>query len=401
MSNPDVALKGLAPQREFFAAATSSAPEQSDKLWPIIWSAGGLCWLAIAIVGLLWSWPVSGTTSNGDYIVTNGARTLHHALLFLVSACAYRFSLGLGWPTPYRARLRVVIVHILIALLVVRIAPYILALSSAIVDNRWSHLSEDVDSWLPFQPSMMQWVGLLRFWMPTYVLGLIAVALVYTARQYHRESIRLAHVSAEVANLRMAMLSAQLHPHFLFNALHAISELISQSPEQAITMVARLGDFLRVALESTKRPWIRVEAEFAGLEAYLAVQQTRFRDRLEVHMSVDPAALKILMPALLLQPIVENAIEHGRCGSAGTLVVGISVRCEAQRLIVVVTNSTPQLPGLLARSAFGDGLRNVDARLRAAYGNGATMSISPDSIRGTRAELTMPATEAVTEAQRT
>jgi hypothetical protein len=401
MNSPDASLKGLVPQREFFAAAKSSVSEQSDKLWPIIWSAGGLCWLAIAIVGLLWSWPVSGTTANGDYIVTNGARTVHHALLFLVSACAYRFTLGLGWPTPFRARLRVVIVHILFALLVVRIAPYILVLSSALVDNRWSYINEDIDSWLPFQPSLMQWLGLLRFWMPTYVLGLIAVALVYTARQYHRESIRLAHVSAEVANLRMAMLSAQLHPHFLFNALHAISELISQSPDQAITMVARLGDFLRVALESTKRPWTRVEAEFAGLEAYLAVQQTRFRDRLEVHMSVDPATLKILMPALLLQPIVENAIEHGRCGSAGALIVGISVHCEAQRLIVVVTNSTPQLPGLLARSSFGDGLRNVDARLRAAYGDGAAMTISPDSVRGTRAELNMPALETVTETIRT
>ncbi len=154
----------------------------------------------------------------------------------------------------------------------------------------------------------------------------------------------------------------------MFNALHAISELISESPGQATTMIARLGDFLRIALESTKRPWIRVESEVIGLDAYLAVQQTRFRDQLSVTLLVDPFAKNTLMPALLLQPIVENAIEHGRCGAAGSLSVNVNIRRQHERLLVEVTNSTPQLIVPLARAAFGDGLRNVEARLHAAYG---------------------------------
>jgi LytS/YehU family sensor histidine kinase len=162
-------------------------------------------------------------------------------------------------------------------------------------------------------------------------------------------------------------------------------------------MLARLGDFLRIALESTKRPWVRVEAEVIGLDAYLAVQQTRFRDRLSVALLVDPAAMNTLMPALLLQPIVENAIEHGRGASPGTLAVSVHIRREQDRLIVEVINSTPQLVAPLARVIFGDGLRNVEARLRAAFGDRASVSVGPHPGSGTRALLDMPAKVALAE----
>lgn len=369
----------------------NSARERSD-LWPIIWTAGGGCWLVIAALGLLWSWPSSGTTlQNGDYVVSSAARFIHYNLLFLLSACAYRIGLGTRWPRERSRQLRIVGLNIALALLVSRLSPIILGMIEVIIDDRWSTLREDVAPLLPFHLGWMSWVGLLRFWAVPYLLGLVVVALVYTARQYHHESMRLVRLSAEVANLRMAMLSAQLHPHFLFNALHAISELINESPAQATTMVARLGDFLRIALESTKRPWIRVESEVIGLDAYLAVQQTRFRDQLSVTLRVDPSAMDSLMPALLLQPIVENAIEHGRCGAASSLSVNVNIRRERERLVIEVNNSTPQLIAPLARSAFGDGLRNVEARLHAAFGDGASVKVGPDAEGGTRALLDMPA----------
>jgi two-component system LytT family sensor kinase len=382
-----------------YAAPKRIDPEEpADSLWPIIWTAGGLCWLSIAILGLLWSWPSSGTTTpSGDYVVSSTARLVHHVLLFLVSACAYRVALGQGWPIERHARVRVVAVHVALALLVARISPLLLTVTEVLIDRRWSNFRTDIESWLPFQMGAMQWVGLLRFWVVPYVLGLITVAWVHTARKYHRETVRLARLSTEVANLRMAMLSAQLHPHFLFNALHAISELINESPAQATTMVARLGDFLRIALESTKRPWLRVEAEVIGLDAYLAVQQTRFRDRLSVELHVDPAALNTMMPALLLQPIVENAIEHGRCGAAGKLTVKVGIRRDQTRLLIEVTNSTPRLAGPLARSSFGGGLRNVESRLRAAFGDDASVVVGPDATRGTRATLDMPGNVALSD----
>jgi Histidine kinase len=394
-------VQEAALQRGIFArrAHKTSAVRGGRGLWPIIWVAGGLCWLAIAILALLWSWPDSGTTmKNGDYIVTSTARLMHHALLFLMSACAYRIGLDRLWPADRRAQLRFIALNLVLAIVIVRLSPLLLGVCAILVDARWSHLTEDLTPWLPFHLTMMQWIGLLRYWMPPYLLGLIAVALVYTVRQYHRESMRLARLSSEVANLRMGMLSAQLHPHFLFNALHAISELISESPAQATTMVARLGDFLRIALESTNRPWVRVEAEVAGLDAYLAVQQTRFRDRLVVQLSLDPAAVNVQIPALLLQPIVENAIEHGRSGPASTLIVEVLIRREQNRLIVRVINSTPRLIAPLSRDSFGNGLRNVEARLRAAFGDDASLTIGPDATCGTRAVLNMPAAVATADA---
>jgi two-component system LytT family sensor kinase len=388
MLESDLALSPSNPS-SMVAFGRPAAPPNSE-LWPIIWSAGGLCWLAIAILGLLWAWPTSGTTQNGDYIVSSTARIVHYGLLFLMSACAYRLGLGQGWPRERIRRARVLVLHLALALLVARLSPLLLVLVDAVVDVRWSYLRGDIDGWLPFQPTWMQWVGLLRFWMVPYVLGLIAVALVYTARQYHRESMRLVRLSAEVANLRMSMLSAQLHPHFLFNALHAISQLINESPAQATTMVARLGDFLRIALESAKRAWIRVEEEVLGLDAYLAVQQTRFGDRLSVTFSVDPAAMSTFIPALLLQPIVENAIEHGLSDPGESLAVTMRISRTQDRLIVIVTNSAPQLTETLMPAAFGNGLRNVNARLFAAYGDDGGFSVGPDPVRGTRAELNLP-----------
>jgi LytS/YehU family sensor histidine kinase len=191
----------------------------------------------------------------------------------------------------------------------------------------------------------------------------------------------------------MAMLSAQLQPHFLFNALHAISVLIDESPRQASAMVARLGDFLRHALESSHWPWVDVATELAGLEAYLAVQQTRFSDALSIAIDASPEALGACVPALLLQPLAENAIEHGRDDSGSVLHVRVAVSVIAERLCIAVTNSMPQLPTDLSPADFGHGLSNVNLRLRAAYGADAHLTIGPDPQGGTTAFLDLPLRE--------
>lgn len=108
-------------------------------------------------------------------------------------------------------------------------------------------------------------------------------------------------------------------------------------------------------------------------------------------MEVEPGAQTLIIPALLLQPLVENAIEHGRCSFEGLVAVSVKVRQVQGRLVVCIANSTPRLPGPLARSAYVDGLSNVDGRLRAAYGERASLTIGPDSLHGTCAELNMPA----------
>jgi signal transduction histidine kinase len=371
------------------AARSSRSATINSGLWTIIFTAGGLCWLCVAAIAILWFLPVSGTVQNGEYVVSSQARLLHHLLLFLLAAPAYRIGIGLGWPAAAWPRVRVVVVNVILALLVVRVTPIVLLISSNLVDAS-DNFKYGMWVWRPFNASAMQWMLLFRLWLPPYVLGLVVVALVATSRRSHRDSLRLAELSAQLANARLATLSAQLHPHFLFNSLHAISGLVTESPAQAVEMVARLGDFLRIAIDSTKKPWTSIEVELSGIEAYLAVQRSRFRDRLLVNVKVEPQTLSVLIPALLLQPLVENAIEHGLEHPDETLEVTVATLQAKDRLIVVVTNSTPGIAAPLAPASFGNGLRNVGARLEAAYNGGASFSIGPDPVRGTRAELNVP-----------
>jgi LytS/YehU family sensor histidine kinase len=166
--------------------------------------------------------------------------------------------------------------------------------------------------------------------------------------------------------------------------------LIDDSPRQAAAMLARLGDFLRHALESSQWPWVDVATELAGLEAYLAVQQTRFSDRLSIAIDATPESLGIYVPSMLLQPLAENAIEHGRNEGDPTLQVGVAAWVNGERLCIAVSNSSPRLPTELSPTDYGHGLLNVDLRLRAAYGSDARLTVGPDAQGGTSALLDLP-----------
>ena len=364
--------------------------QPNHSFWPTIWAVGGASWLVVAVAEIAYRWPISGTYVGGDYVLSSGARLLANTLEFLLSACVYRVLLGQGWPARALARVRVVTLHVVLAVAVSMLATTALDLSAAVVDGHAGPL-QDTLSRLATCANPSEFARLLRSWLPPYALGFALVALASLARRYHRDAVHMATLSADYANARLAMLSAQLQPHFLFNSLHAIAELTDESPARANEMIARLGDFLRHALESSKQRWVSVETEFAGLEAYIAVQHTRFGDRLQVQLNVDPDALPLTMPSLLLQPVVENAIEHGRYGPDPLLVVRIGVRRTAAQLRFQITNSTPRLPSVLESSGYGNGLSNVEARLKAAYGKEGDLWVGPYDGGGTLAELVMPA----------
>jgi sensor histidine kinase YesM len=363
----------------------------SGNVWPLIWTVGGLFWAVVAIIEIVAFWHASGTMMDGEYVPTSPARGLSFILQFIVAACVYRVALAQGWPQGPYARARVIAIQSFLALAFVRCAPAAYYLSAAVVDGLTEELRDNLKHLQSFQWSYSDWAWALRLSVPRYALGLVLVALVKVAREYHRETLRSASLSMEYANTRLAMLSAQLQPHFLFNALHTIAELVDQDPARATTMLARLGDFLRHALETSKQRWVSVLTEIAGIEAYLAVQQARFGDRLQVHIAVDAAAARLAIPSLLLQPLVENAVDHGRGGPDELLTVRIVVRCDGDRLHVVVTNSRPRLSAQLPRSAYGYGLGNVEARMKAAYAEAATLAIGPASDEGTQAEVILPA----------
>lgn len=286
-------------------------------------------------------------------------------------------------------RARVIGLNALLTLAVVALASPAMVLAGGVVDNHLADMWESFALWL-HSPAWEYWTAPLRLFLPPYVLGLCAIALALVMRRQHREALRAAELTSACSAARMAMLSAQLQPHFLFNSLHAISVLIEDSPREAATMLARLGDFLRHALESSHWPWVDVATELAGLEAYLAVQQVRFADALRITIDATPQSLTASVPALLLQPLAENAIEHGRDDTGAVLEVRVAAEVVGTRLCIALSNSSPRLRADLSPADYGHGLTNVALRLRAAYGEDARLSVGPDAHGGTTAFLDLP-----------
>jgi hypothetical protein len=374
----------------------SSMPAEPSAWW-VICKVSGPIWLAVTCITLLWVHPMSGTRADGAHIATTGAYAVQYALVFLASAVAYRVAIALGWPGTPLARLRIVLVNMLLALGVLVWAYVCLALADGFVDGQAADMRDALSSMPGIFWHLAFWPASLRAYVPPYALGLCAIALAMLTDRNHRAALRAAEFARAYAAARMAMLSAQLQPHFLFNSLHAIMGLIDENPRQASAMLARLGDFLRHALEAGQSSWVDVATELAGLETYLAIQQTRFADQLNIAIDVNPQALDMYVPSLLLQPLAENAIEHGRNDGGPTLRVRVLVAVVDERLCIAIHNSCPRLSADLSPADYGRGLENVSLRLRAAYGRDAQLVIGPDAQGGTTAILNLPARRSLAE----
>jgi hypothetical protein len=358
--------------------------------WRLIWAAGGVCWLIAAASEVLWSLPLSGKAFGEYYFISTPARILEYLAVFLLAVCAYRSAIAIGWADTLRDRSRIVLINALLALTVALSSRIAGALVTGFVDGRVADMRDTLGE-LPRIWSAGAWGTPLCFFLPPYLMGLGAIALIKLAERNQRETVLAARLSADYAETRLSMLSAQLQPHFLFNSLHAITRLIDERPDEAATMVARLGDFLRHALEASRTPWVTVATELAGLEAYLAVQRARFAEQLVVRLDISPAVDGLSVPSLLLQPLVENAIEHGRTLDGKPLVVRMAAMIVADRVQFAISNGGQQLAAPLLPRDYGRGLSNVELRLRAAYGSEAQLTVGPDDQGNTAAILILPA----------
>jgi two-component system, LytTR family, sensor kinase len=210
-----------------------------------------------------------------------------------------------------------------------------------------------------------------------YVLLLgIAWAVYYHGRYREREQAA-EQLAAGLAEARFQALKMQLHPHFLFNTLNAISALIPQEAQPARRMVARLGDLLRTALEQEATQEVSLREELEFLEPYLEIEQTRLGDRLSVEFQVEPEALDARVPHLVLQPLVENAIRHGVAPRSEPGVVTIAAAVEGGSLIVDVRNTGGAAREQSAREPGGRGLANVRSRLEHLYGADQQLTAGP------------------------
>ena len=166
-------------------------------------------------------------------------------------------------------------------------------------------------------------------------------------------------------------LQAELHPHFLFNTLHAISTLVHRDPESADRMISRLSDLLRITFDRSGEARISLKDEIDFLQKYLEIEQTRFQDRLTVHVQIDPDALDAEVPRMILQPLVENAIKHGVGLAPRAAVCRSRASRDGDRLSMQVRDNGGGLQGgTVSALNKGVGLSNTRARLDCLYGGG-------------------------------
>jgi two-component system, LytTR family, sensor kinase len=227
-------------------------------------------------------------------------------------------------------------------------------------------------------------LNLLIYWV---------IVSVHHAFDYYRQvqdrELRSVEFEKRLAQARLQALQMQLNPHFLFNTLHAISALMHKDVEIADRMITRLSDLLRYALESTDAQEVPLRQELDFLRRYLEIEQTRFGDRLAVRLDIAPETLDALVPNLVLQPLVENAIRHGIEPRARPGRIELCAWCEEGKLKLEVRDNGV---GLTAKTVLqeGVGLSNTRARLRQLYGERHSFALDNAPDGGLKVRLTLP-----------
>jgi two-component system, LytTR family, sensor kinase len=206
---------------------------------------------------------------------------------------------------------------------------------------------------------------------------------------YRERELRAAELKAQLARAELQVLKMQLQPHFLFNALNTIAELAHNDPNNADRLIARLGHLLRLSLEQAGHQVVPLRQELRFLGAYLEIEQTRFQDRLVVETDVTPEAMDAGIPALLLQPLVENAIRHGTAPRTGSGRVTIRARRDGAMLTIEIADDGPGFPAD-GRFADGLGLRNTRQRLAQLYGEEHALVLANADRGGAIVTIALP-----------
>lgn len=236
-------------------------------------------------------------------------------------------------------------------------------------------------------------INVASYWVVVALGQAAAYRRLWLERQVHA-----AELEAQLSDARLRALEMQLRPHFLFNALHTIAALVRRGDgHAAVRTIAQLGDLLRAVLRADAQE-VPLREELAFVERYLAIEATRFGDRLTVELAVEPGTGEALVPRLVLQPLVENAVRHGIEPRPGPGRVTVRAAREGDALCLEVTDTGPG-PAAVAR-AGGLGLENTRARLRHLYGERQRVALERAPGGGAIVRVELPWRAGMSEARR-
>jgi len=227
--------------------------------------------------------------------------------------------------------------------------------------------------------------------------GFLAVSLAidYSAKNRRRSEelqlkLRTAQLESQLAQAELEMLRGQLHPHFLFNSFNAVAALVRlKRNDAAVEMIAQLSGLLRQAIERTGRHELPLQDELDFVQRYLEIERIRFGDKLDLQLDFTAAELDTLVPNLLLQPLVENAIKHGISRRTIPGTVRVSARRRDDRVVMEIENDGPDQPAPPS-GRKGIGLLNTRARLDRIYGSGYRLDLSPRPDGGMLVRIELP-----------
>ena len=226
----------------------------------------------------------------------------------------------------------------------------------------------------------------------TTILYIFVLLISFAARQFQNRRVselRAVSLTAELGEARLRHLTAQVDPHFLFNALNAISNRMREDLEAADRMISQLGDLLRAAYDTDEHLLVPLGSELQWLRGYAGMMAERFRGQLSFELSIGPALESLEVPRLLLQPIVENCLRHGLAEGRGSL--SVQVHRNARRLRYTVADDGVGLPSTPLRQ--GTGLSNVARRLELMFPGDHEFTLASRSPRGTVVTLEFPVAE--------
>lgn len=213
------------------------------------------------------------------------------------------------------------------------------------------------------------WLLLVGIMMVFPILHGAEMAVDYYRQLQEKERVEQ-ELRALAVQAELKALKAQVNPHFLFNTLNTITQLIHTDPALAEATVERLAEMFRYVLAGSEQGQVSLEEELAFVDDYLEIERARFGERLRVARQIDTQAISISVPSLILQPLVENAVKHGH-GDDGSIAIAIRVESTEDGVSITVADRGPGMPaGYRIGDGPGHGLRNVEERLQKTYGCG-------------------------------
>jgi two-component system LytT family sensor kinase len=238
------------------------------------------------------------------------------------------------------------------------------------------------------------WHALVAVLMWSFFILFIWCSLYFSIKQWQKsneEKERLLRAESEVQEARLLALRYQLNPHFLFNSLNAVSMLIlDENAPAARRMLAQIGDLLRTSLASEVTAEVALSQELAFTEGYLAIEQTRFGERLRIDITAPLETRDAMVPNMLLQPLVENAVRYGVAPLVEGGWIAIKSSVQADRLRIVIGNSGRRGEGKHKKNGIGIGLGNTEERLKTLYGTDFEFSLAWPEAGGCEVVLELP-----------